>query len=118
MPRTRGDMPESVRELLPRLRDPEFTRVMIVILPEATPVHEAERLQGDLERAGIQPFAWVINQSLLASGTRDAFADAARRVRDSVHQDRGRPPGDLLRADSMAGASAGWRNRLGQLTSP
>ena len=71
--RTRGDMPESVRELLPRLRDPEFTRVMIVILPEATPVHEAERLQGDLERAGIQPFAWVINQSLLASGTRDAL---------------------------------------------
>lgn len=71
--RTRGDMPESVRELLPRLRDPDFTRVMIVTLPEATPVHEAERLQGDLERAGIQPFAWVINQSLLASGTHDAL---------------------------------------------
>jgi arsenite-transporting ATPase len=32
-------------------------------------VHEAERLQGDLARAGIEPFAWVINQSLLASGT-------------------------------------------------
>ena len=34
-------------------------------------MHEAERLQGDLARAGIKPFAWVINQSLLASGTRD-----------------------------------------------
>lgn len=69
--RTQGDMPESVRELLPRLRDKDYTRVMIVSLPEATPVHEAERLQGDLSRAGITPYAWVINQSLLASGTHD-----------------------------------------------
>lgn len=69
--RTQGDMPESVRELLPRLRDKDFTYVLIVTLPEATPVHEAERLQGDLARAGIEPFAWVINQSLLASGTKD-----------------------------------------------
>ena len=69
--RTQGDMPDSVRQLLPRLRDQDYTRVLIVTLPEATPVHEAERLQGDLARAGIKPFAWVINQSLLASGTRD-----------------------------------------------
>lgn len=69
--RTQGDMPQAVRELLPRLRDPRFTRVLIVTLAEATPVHEAERLQDDLRRAGIEPFAWVINQSLLASGTHD-----------------------------------------------
>ncbi|WP_079433729.1 arsenical pump-driving ATPase [Zoogloea sp. LCSB751] len=69
--RTQGDMPESVRQLLPRLRDPAYTHVLIVTLPEATPVHEAERLQGDLARAGITPYAWVINQSLLASGTAD-----------------------------------------------
>lgn len=69
--RTQGDTPESVRQLLPRLRDPAFTRVLIVTLAEATPVHEAERLQADLRRAGIEPFAWVINQSLLASGTHD-----------------------------------------------
>ncbi|AXS79849.1 arsenical pump-driving ATPase [Dechloromonas sp. HYN0024] len=69
--RTQGDMPETVRQLLPRLRDKDFTHVLIVTLPEATPVHEAERLQGDLARAGITPFAWVINQSLLASGTHD-----------------------------------------------
>jgi arsenite-transporting ATPase len=69
--RTQGDMPEAVRQLLPRLRDKDFTHVLIVTLPEATPVHEAERLQGDLARAGIKPFAWVINQSLLASGTHD-----------------------------------------------
>jgi arsenite-transporting ATPase len=69
--RTQGDAPESVRQLLPRLRDPAFTRVLVVTLAEATPVHEAERLQADLRRAGIEPFAWVVNQSLLASGTRD-----------------------------------------------
>ena len=69
--RTQGDMPESVRQLLPRLRDKDFTHVFVVTLPEATPVHEAERLQNDLRRAGIEPFAWVINQSLLASGTRN-----------------------------------------------
>lgn len=69
--RTRGEMPEAVTQLLPRLRDPAFTHVLIVTLPEATPVHEAERLQGDLARAGIKPWAWVIEQSLLASGSRD-----------------------------------------------
>ncbi|MEI6557982.1 MAG: arsenical pump-driving ATPase [Rhodospirillaceae bacterium] len=69
--RTQADMPEAVRSLLPRLRDPAFTRTLIVTLAEATPVHEAERLQGDLARAGITPFAWIINQSLLASGTID-----------------------------------------------
>jgi arsenite-transporting ATPase len=69
--RTQGDMPEAVRSLLPRLRDADYTKVLIVTLPEATPVHEAERLQNDLARAKIFPFAWVINQSLLASGTRN-----------------------------------------------
>lgn len=67
--RTQGEMPEAVRQLLPRLRDPAFTHVLIVTLPEATPVHEAERLQADLARAGITPYGWAVNQSLLASGT-------------------------------------------------
>jgi arsenite/tail-anchored protein-transporting ATPase len=62
--RQASGMPESVEKLLPRLRDPDFTRVLIVTLPEATPVHEAAGLQQDLIRAGIHPFAWVINQSL------------------------------------------------------
>lgn len=57
-------MPEAVRNLLPRLRDQQFTRVLIVTLPEATPVHEAAQLQRDLRRAEIEPFAWVINQCL------------------------------------------------------
>ncbi|MEQ1850059.1 MAG: arsenical pump-driving ATPase [Chthoniobacteraceae bacterium] len=67
----RDTVPEEVRELLPRLRDPEFTRVLLVTLPEATPVHEAATLQEDLRRAGIEPFAWVINQSFAESGTTD-----------------------------------------------
>ena len=71
--RTQGDMPQSVVELLPRLRDPKYTHILIVTLPEATPVHEAERLQHDLARADITPHAWVINQSLLASGTDDSI---------------------------------------------
>lgn len=64
-------IPDCVKRLLPQLRDPDFTKILIVTLPEATPVHEAERLQNDLRRASINPFAWVINQSLLAAGTRD-----------------------------------------------
>ncbi len=56
-------MPEFVEGLLPRLRDPQFARVLVVTLPEATPVHEATQLQEDLRRAEIEPFAWVINQS-------------------------------------------------------
>lgn len=57
-------MPESVERLLPRLRDAAFTRVLVVTLPEATPVHEAAQLQRDLRRAEIEPYAWIINQSL------------------------------------------------------
>ncbi|QDV41477.1 Arsenical pump-driving ATPase [Stieleria neptunia] len=62
--RQSSEMPESVEKLLPRLRDPNFTKVLVVTLPESTPVHEAARLQDDLRRAEIEPFAWVINQSL------------------------------------------------------
>jgi arsenite-transporting ATPase len=69
--RTMSDLPEAVRHLLPRLRDPRFTRVLLITLPEATPVHEAARLQSDLLRAGIKPFAWVINQSFAQDGFRD-----------------------------------------------
>ncbi len=62
--RQSNQMPEAVAQLLPRLRDPDYTRVLIVTLPEATPVHEAASLQCDLRRAEIEPYAWVINQCL------------------------------------------------------
>lgn len=69
--RNQQGSPDSVVQLLPRLRDKEFTRIILVTLAEPTPVHEAAGLQSELRRAGIEPFAWVVNRSLLASGTRD-----------------------------------------------
>ena len=52
-----------------RLQDPDQTRIMIVTLPETTPVLEASRLQDDLRRAGIEPWGWIINSSLAAAQT-------------------------------------------------
>jgi arsenite-transporting ATPase len=62
--RSMNEIPAAVRQILPRLRDQEFTRIFLVTLPEATPVHEAMALQADLRRAGIEPAGWIINQSL------------------------------------------------------
>ncbi len=67
--RSQGDVPESARKLLPRLRDENETEVIIVTLAETTPVFEAERLQKDLDRAGIRSKWWVINSSFYAANT-------------------------------------------------
>jgi len=69
--RNTTDTPPEVLALLPRLRDPEFTRVLIVTLAEATPISEARRLEADLKRAGISAYAWVVNQSFAAVSTSD-----------------------------------------------
>lgn len=61
--RTKGDIPEAVRKLLPRLRNSEETEVLIVTLGEATPVYESMRLKSDLDRAGIHTGWWLINAS-------------------------------------------------------
>lgn len=76
--RTQGAAPDAVRQLLPRLRDPRFTKALLVTVPEATPVHEGAQLQADLRRAGIEPFAWVLNQSF-----------AGDEVCDPMLRDRG-----------------------------
>lgn len=60
--RTKGETPEAVKKLLPRLKSAE-TEVIIVTLPEATPVYEALRLEEDLKRANLDVNWWVINQS-------------------------------------------------------
>lgn len=65
------DLPSEVKELLPRIRNGKFTKVLIVALPEATPTHEAKALQEDLRRANIEPYAWIINRSFAASKTQD-----------------------------------------------
>ena len=67
---------------LMRLQDPQYTRIILVTLPEVTPVSQAEALQDDLRRAGIEPYAWVINKSLLAAGTHDPLL-AARLAGES-----------------------------------
>jgi arsenite-transporting ATPase len=71
--RTQGDSSEAVRNLLPRLRDPRETEVVVVTLPEATPVFEAERLQKDLVRAGIHTKWWVVNACFSMTETRNPF---------------------------------------------
>src|SRR5699024_12680447 len=69
MSRSTGEVPESVKKLLPRLRNPEEAGVVSVTLAEATPVLGAARMQEGLERAQIAPKWWVINQSLYATDT-------------------------------------------------
>ncbi len=87
--RTAGSTPEEVRRLLPRLRDPAFTKVLVVTLPEATPVHEAAALQRDLLRADIRPFAWVINQSLLPLTVTDPVLVQRRASEARFHSEVG-----------------------------
>ena len=61
---------------LMRLQDPGYTKIILVTLPEETPVSQAAALQDDLRRAKIEPFAWVVNKSLLATDTRDRLLHA------------------------------------------
>ena len=58
------------------LQDPDYTKILIVALPETTPVLEASALQDDLRRAKIEPFAWVINGSLAAAHPTDPILRA------------------------------------------
>jgi arsenite/tail-anchored protein-transporting ATPase len=61
---------------LMRLQDPAYTRIILVTLPEVTPVSQAAALQDDLRRARIEPYAWVLNKSVLAAGTHDPLLQA------------------------------------------
>jgi arsenite/tail-anchored protein-transporting ATPase len=83
--RTSSSAPDEVRSLLPRLRDPAFTKILLVTLPEATPVHEAAALQRDLLRADIHPFAWVVNQSLVPLEVSDPVLVQRRAAERRFH---------------------------------
>ena len=74
--RTQGEVMGAVANLLPRLRNSKETEVVIVTLPEATPVFEAERLQMDLQRAGINNKWWVVNACLSLTETQNSFLKA------------------------------------------
>ncbi len=69
---------------LMRLQDPDYTKVILVALPETTPVSEAASLQDDLRRARIEPWAWVVNRSLAQTGTIDPLLQ--RRIRGEAAQ--------------------------------
>ncbi|MRX72742.1 arsenical pump-driving ATPase [Bacillus lacus] len=82
-----GEVPVSVTELLPKIRDPKETSVVIVTLAETTPVLEASRLQDDLRRADIYPKWWVINQSLFAADTSDPILKGkAMSEKEWIHE--------------------------------
>ncbi|AQP45606.1 arsenical pump-driving ATPase [Tessaracoccus flavus] len=69
---------------LMRLQDPALTRIVIVTLPEATPVQEAADLQSELRRASIEPYAWVVNQSIAAARTSSPLL-SARAATEAPH---------------------------------
>lgn len=102
---------------LMRLQNPQETKVLLVTLAETTPRLEAEELQDDLERAGIRPWAWVINNSLAAAKPRspllqqragteiteiNSIAQAHRRYAIVPMQ-----PGDPVGIDALAGLTRG-----------
>lgn len=74
--RSQGDVPESVKKLLPRLKDKDYTEVLIIALAEATPYYEAKRLKEDLDRAEIFNKWWIINSSYFASGSQNEILKA------------------------------------------
>lgn len=65
------DAPGRMVTPLMRLQDPGYTKVILVTLPETTPVSEAGALQDDLRRARIEPYGWVINKSMAITDTHD-----------------------------------------------
>lgn len=67
---------------LMRLQDPAYTRIILVTVPEPTPVSQAAALQTDLRRAHVEPYAWVVNKSLGAAGTNDPLLRARLTAED------------------------------------
>ena len=74
--RSSGEVPIAIQKLLPRLQNREETEVLMVTLPETTPVYESMRLDEDLERAKIAHTWWLVNQSMLATNTQNAILKA------------------------------------------
>ena len=75
---------EAVQRLTPRLRDADYTHILLITIPEATPIHEAMQLERDLARADIRPFAWIVNQSLTPLPVSDPLL-LARKVEEASH---------------------------------
>ena len=67
--KNQGNVPESAKKLLPRLKNSDETEVLIVTLAEPTPFYESVRLEEDLKRAGIYSKWWIINSSIAKTGS-------------------------------------------------
>ncbi|SET88118.1 arsenite-transporting ATPase [Enterococcus malodoratus] len=74
--RSSGEVPVSIQKLLPRLQNEEETEVLMVTLPETTPVYETMRLDEDLDRAKIAHTWWLVNQSMFAADTQNKVLKA------------------------------------------
>lgn len=74
--RNAGALSSHMTTPMMRLKDQSFTKVLLVTLPETTPVQEAAHLQADLRRAEIEPYAWIINNTLVATDTQDPLLQA------------------------------------------
>lgn len=74
--RSSGEVPVSIQKLLPRLQNEDETEVLMVTLPETTPVYESMRLDEDLDRAKIAHTWWLVNQSMLATNTENEILKA------------------------------------------
>ena len=69
------------------LQDPELSKIILVSLPETTPMREAGALQDDLKRAGIKPYAWLVNQSLsMLTGITDPLLKSRAAAETQVIQ--------------------------------
>jgi arsenite-transporting ATPase len=92
------NMPSGTAYATPmmRLQDPDYTKILLVTLPETTPVLEASGLEDDLKRAGIEPWAWVVNQSLAAASTTSPL------LRHRASQERGPIEAVRTRAHRLA----------------
>lgn len=74
--RSSGEVPEAIQKLLPRLQNRNETEVLMVTLPETTPVYESMRLDEDLDRANIAHTWWLVNQSMYATATSNKILQA------------------------------------------
>lgn len=74
--RSAGEVPASIKKLLPRLQNKAETEVLMVTLPETTPVYESLRLDADLDRAKIAHTWWLVNQSMYATDTSNVILKA------------------------------------------
>lgn len=74
--RSQGEVSEEVVKLLPRLKNENETEVIIVTLPETTPVLESTRLMEDLKRAGIYTKWWIINSSIYFTNSKNKILNS------------------------------------------